>query len=430
MTTSRSESLFERARVVIPGGVNSPVRAFGSVGGTPRFMARAEGARLWDADGNAYLDYIGSWGPHLLGHGHPRLMAAVRDQAERAMSFGAPTELEVTLAETICAIVPSVEMVRLVNSGTEATMSAVRLARAATGRNKIIKFEGCYHGHADEFLINAGSGAMTFGVPSSPGVTPGIAADTLTAKYNNIASVEALVAENKNGIAAIIVEPVVGNMGVVVPEPGFHESLRAICDREGIILIFDEVMTGFRVALGGAQSLYNIRPDLTTMGKVIGGGLPVGAYGGRRDLMSRISPSGPVYQAGTLSGNPLAVTGGLEALRILREENPYGKLESLGARLETGLRSALKDAGIDGQINRVGSMITLFFTAAPVRDYDTAKVADTKRFAAFFHGMLDRGVMLPPSQFEAAFISAAHTEADIDATVEAARAALKSLSAR
>lgn len=425
MSSSRSEELFNRARRVIPGGVNSPVRAFGAVGGTPRFMERADKAHLWDVDGNSYIDYIGSWGPHILGHGHPAIVEAVLAQAQRAMSFGAPTGLEVELAEVICAMVPSIEMVRLVNSGTEATMSAVRLARAATGRDKIIKFEGCYHGHADEFLIAAGSGAMTFGVPSSPGVTKGTAADTLTARFNDADSVQRLIDEHHDGIAAIIVEPIAGNMGVVPPADGFLQSLRRMCDSAKIILIFDEVMTGFRVALGCAQSIYDVRPDLTTLGKIIGGGLPVGAYGGRRDLMEMISPSGPVYQAGTLSGNPLAVSAGLAMLRVLREENPYPVLEQRAAALAAGWQQALNDAGVAGQINRVGSMLTMFFTPHPVVDYDTARVADTVAYKSFFHGMLDRGVMLPPSQFEALFVSAAHTEEDIESTLRAARLALR-----
>jgi len=405
--------LFERARRVIPGGVNSPVRAFRSVGRNPIFIARAQGATLWDVDGNAFVDCIGSWGPMILGHGHPRVLEAVTRAAQSGFSFGAPTEMEVSMASLITSLVPSMEMVRMVNSGTEATMSAVRLARAFTRREKIIKFEGCYHGHADSFLIRAGSGAMTLGVPDSPGVPPSVAAGTLTARFNDLASVTALVRAHPGEIAALIVEPVVGNMGCVPPLPGFLQALRAVCSEQGIVLIFDEVMTGFRLAPGGAQEVYGIRPDLTTLGKIIGGGLPVGAYGGRREIMEMVAPSGPMYQAGTLSGNPLAMAAGHETLSILREDpGIYLRLEALGARLGRGLREGAEQRGVPVTVNRVGSMVTLFFTAGPVTDYASAAKADTGRFAAYFRAMLDRGIYLPPSQFEAAFLSAAHTDDD------------------
>jgi len=413
MKTTRSDMLFERARRVIPGGVNSPVRAFRSVGRNPIFIARAQGATLWDVDGNAFVDCIGSWGPMILGHGHPRVLEAVTRAAQSGFSFGAPTEMEVSMASLITSLVPSMEMVRMVNSGTEATMSAVRLARAFTRREKIIKFEGCYHGHADSFLIRAGSGAMTLGVPDSPGVPPSVAAGTLTARFNDLASVTALVRAHPGEIAALIVEPVVGNMGCVPPLPGFLQALRAVCSEQGIVLIFDEVMTGFRLAPGGAQEVYGIRPDLTTLGKIIGGGLPVGAYGGRREIMEMVAPSGPMYQAGTLSGNPLAMAAGHETLSILREDpGIYLRLEALGARLGRGLREGAEQRGVPVTVNRVGSMVTLFFTAGPVTDYASAAKADTRRFAAYFRAMLDRGIYLPPSQFEAAFLSAAHTDDD------------------
>jgi glutamate-1-semialdehyde 2,1-aminomutase len=413
MKTTRSDMLFERARRVIPGGVNSPVRAFRSVGRNPIFIARAQGATLWDVDGNAFVDCIGSWGPMILGHGHPRVLEAVTRAAQSGFSFGAPTEMEVSMASLITSLVPSMEMVRMVNSGTEATMSAVRLARAFTRREKIIKFEGCYHGHADSFLIRAGSGAMTLGVPDSPGVPPSVAAGTLTARFNDLASVTALVRAHPGEIAALIVEPVVGNMGCVPPLPGFLQALRAVCSEQGIVLIFDEVMTGFRLAPGGAQEVYGIRPDLTTLGKIIGGGLPVGAYGGRREIMEMVAPSGPMYQAGTLSGNPLAMAAGHETLSILREDpGIYLRLEALGARLGRGLREGAEQRGVPVTVNRVGSMVTLFFTAGPVTDYASAAKADTGRFAAYFRAMLDRGIYLPPSQFEAAFLSAAHTDDD------------------
>ncbi len=426
-STERSAALFARAQAVTPGGVNSPVRAFAGVGGTPRFMVRGEGSTMWDADGAAYIDYVGSWGPHLFGHGHPAVLEALRAQVERGTSFGAPTEGEVVLADLICQLVPSVDMVRLVNSGTEATMSAVRVARAATKRERFVKFEGCYHGHGDEFLIAAGSGVLTLGVPGSPGVTKGTAADTLLARYNDLASVEKLFRDHPGEIAAVIVEPVVGNMGVIIPEEGFLPGLRAICDREGAILIFDEVMTGFRVAPGGAQERYGVRPDLTTLGKVIGGGLPVGAYGGRADLMRLVAPAGPVYQAGTLSGNPLAVAAGIAMLRAIIDERPHEKLEKTSAAIADGLGEILTKRGITHTINRVGSMGTVFFAEGPVRDYESAKRSDTARFAKFFHAMLEGGVYLPPSQFEAYFVSAAHSPADIERTLDAARKAIAHL---
>lgn len=418
--TERSDALFERARKRIPGGVNSPVRAFKSVGRNPVFIARAAGSTLHDIDGNEYIDYIGSWGPMILGHAHPRVVEALKKAAEGGTSFGAPTELEVRMAELICSMVPSIEVVRMVNSGTEATMSAIRLARAYTKREKIIKFEGCYHGHADSFLIKAGSGAMTLGVPDSPGVLPAVAAGTLSAGFNDLASVEKLALEHEGSVAAIIVEPVVGNMGCVPPEPGFLQGLRALCDREKILLIFDEVMTGFRLARGGAQELYTISPDLTTLGKIIGGGLPVGAYGGKREIMELVAPSGPMYQAGTLSGNPLAMTAGMETLSILNtEKNFYSGLEQISAQLEEGFLAVVKKRDLPITINRVGSMMTVFFSGERVRDYQSALKADTKRFGIYFREMLLRGIYLPPSQFEAAFVSAAHSSADIGRTVSA-----------
>lgn len=427
MSYNRSQELFARASQRIPGGVNSPVRAFGGVGGTPVFMQRGEGAYMWDVDGNRYIDYVGSWGPLILGHSHPKVVEAIARQAKLATSFGAPTDLEIELAELVCSLVPSIEMVRMVSSGTEATMSAIRLARGYTGRNKILKFEGCYHGHGDSFLIKAGSGALTFGSPSSPGVTPGTAGDTLNARYNDLASVRSLVLANSGEIAAIIVEPIAGNMGLVPPEPGFLEGLRSICDEEGIVLIFDEVMTGFRVSLHCAQGLYNVAPDLTTLGKIIGGGLPVGAFGGKRAIMEQLSPLGPVYQAGTLSGNPLAMAAGLETLRILRDEDPYDALERKSSRLAQDSVENAREAGIPSYQPRVGSMICLFFTDSRVIDYESATTSDRSRYAAYFHAMLDAGVYLAPAQFEAAFVSTAHTDDDIDKTLEAQRRALRSL---
>ena len=410
----------------MPGGVNSPVRAFGAVGGTPRFITRGEGAYVWDADGARYLDHVGSWGPLILGHAHPAVVAAVQAQAERGFSFGAPTALEVEMAERIITAMPSIETVRLVNSGTEATMAALRLARAATDRARVVKFAGCYHGHGDAFLVKAGSGAATFGVPDSPGVTPATARDTLTARFNDAGSVRELFARHPGEIAAVIVEPVVGNMGVVAPDWGFLQDLRELCDAEDALLIFDEVMTGFRVAFGGAQERYGVRPDLTTLGKIIGGGLPVGAYGGRRDLMQMISPAGPVYQAGTMSGNPMAMAAGLATLRAIEEDGTlYDRLERLGSGLEWGVGEAINDTGAACTFARVGSMWTLFFVPERVTDWDIASRADRERYARFFHAMLDRGIALAPSQFEANFISGAHTGEDIDRTVAAVREALQ-----
>jgi glutamate-1-semialdehyde 2,1-aminomutase len=426
MKTEKSQSLLNRAARVIPGGVNSPVRAYRAVGGTPPFIRSATGSHVTDEDGNEFLDYVGSWGPMLLGHAFPAVVEAVREAATTGTSFGAPTEREVLLAEKIVAMVPSVESVRLVNSGTEATMSAVRLARAATGRRIVLKFEGCYHGHADSFLIKAGSGAATFGEPSSPGVTPGTAGDTRNAVYNDLDSVRAVFEAHPGEIACIIVEPVAGNMGCVPPEPGFLEGLREITSAEGALLIFDEVMTGFRVAMGGAQERYGIAPDLTTLGKIIGGGLPVGAYGGRRDLMEQISPAGPVYQAGTLSGNPLATAAGLAMLTAIEADvGLYDRLEASGARLEEGIRTVLAEAGVAGTVPRVGSMFCLYFSDRPVRSWADAAAADADRFNRYFNRMLLAGIYLAPSAFEAGFISAAHTANDIDRTINAVREAIR-----
>ncbi len=417
---TKSAELFEKAKKFIPGGVNSPVRAFKSVGGNPIYMAKGSGAYLTDVDGNTYLDYVGSWGPFILGSMHPRITAALEYTLKNiGTSFGTPIEMEIEIAELLCKIVPSLEMVRMVNSGTEATMSAVRLARGYTGRDKIIKFEGCYHGHGDSFLIKAGSGALTLGAPDSPGVTKGTAMDTLNAKYNDIESVKLLVNENKDKVAAIIIEPVAGNTGVIPPQPGFLAALRELCDKEGIVLIFDEVMCGFRVALGGAQSLYGVTPDLTTMGKIIGGGLPVGAFGGKREIMERVAPLGDVYQAGTLSGNPLALTAGLETLKILIEEDPYPELERKSAILEAGFSDNLKKLGLNYVQNRVGSMSCLFFTETPVVNFDSAITADVKKPGKYFLSMLDQGIYLAPSQFEAMFTSFVHTDADLEKTIKA-----------
>jgi len=421
----RSEALFERARVRIPGGVNSPVRAFRAVGGAPLFVARGEGPHIWDVDGRRYIDYVGSWGPLLFGHAHPRIIDAVREAAASGTSFGAPTEREVVLAERICALVPSIEMVRLVNSGTEATMAVVRLARAATGRACILKFAGCYHGHADSFLIKAGSGVATLGLPDSPGVTPGTAADTLVAEFNDLAGVEALLDAHPRRVACIILEPVVGNMGLVPPADGFLVGLRRLCDTHGALLVFDEVMTGFRLARGGAQELYGVRPDLSTFGKVIGGGMPIGAYGGRRDLMEMVAPSGPMYQAGTLSGNPIAVAAGLAMLDLLDDGTVFRNLEARGRALEDGVCSHVRRLGLDICLQRVGSMWTLFFQPGPVRDWPSAAKSDTARFARFFRALLERGVYLAPSQYEACFVSAAHDDAVIAETVAAIGGALE-----
>ena len=428
MNTSKSHKLFEAARKVIPGGVNSPVRAFKSVNGDPLFIARGSGSRIFDVDGNSFIEYIGSWGPHLFGHNPPFIVKALEEALQNGTSFGAPTSLEVEMAELITGLVPSVEMVRMVNSGTEATMSAVRAARGYTGKEKFIKFEGCYHGHADYFLIKAGSGALTLGIPTSPGVTKANAADTLLADYNDIESVKNLIKTNKNEIAAIIIEPVAGNMGVVKGSEEFLGSLRKICDDENIVLIFDEVMTGFRVAKGGAQEILGIKPDLTTFGKIIGGGLPVGGFGGKREIMQMIAPEGPVYQAGTLSGNPLAMAAGYAALKHIKD-NPeiYAALEEKGTILETGFRENLKKLGKAYAINRVGSMLCMFFTENPVTDFKSAVSSDTNLYGKYFHGMLERGIYLAPAQFEAVFISTAHSTDDLEKTIRANYETLKSI---
>ena len=424
--STRSKTLFDAAQQVIPGGVNSPARAFGPVGGDPLFIVKGEGARIVDADGRSYIDFVGSWGPLILGHAHPEIVAAVNEAATEGTSFGAPTENEVKMAQLVTEIVPSVEMVRMVNSGTEATMSAIRLARGHTGRNKIVKFEGCWHGHADSFLIQAGSSALTMGAPSSPGVTPGTAADSITVPFNDLEAVEKAVVENRDEIAAVIVEPIAGNMGVIPPAPGFLQGLRDVTTEMGIVLIFDEVITGFRVSCGGAQQLYGVMPDLTTLGKIIGGGLPVGAFGGRREIMSDISPLGKmVSQAGTLSGNPLAMTAGYETLKRLQEPGVYDALEAKAQALETGILENLKALGLKYQTNRVGSIMTLFFTEESVTSFDAANACDQDLFARYFREMLNRGIYLAPSQFEAAFVSLAHSDADIDATIKANYEALK-----
>lgn len=421
MITRKSEKLFEEAKNFIPGGVNSPVRAFKSVGGTPRFIASGKGSKIFDVDGNEYVDYLGSWGPHLFGHNPKFISSALLKAIENGTSFGAPTEIEVEMAKLISELVPSVEMVRMVNSGTEATMSAIRAARGFTGKEKIIKFEGCYHGHGDFFLIKAGSGALTFGVPTSPGVTKKNAADTLVADFNNINSVKKLVEENKGEIAAIIIEAIVGNMGTVSASDSFIKELRKLCDEEKIVLIFDEVMTGFRVAKGGAQEVLGVTPDLSTFGKIIGGGLPVGAYGGKKEIMQIVSPSGPVYQAGTLSGNPLAMNAGFAALSYIKNHPEiYLELDEKSSYLEKGVREAMKSAGKNFWINRVGSMMTLFFTSEEVNSYETAVKSDTVLYGKFFHEMLNRGNYLPPAQYEAFFVSTAHTKEDLDKTIKAA----------
>lgn len=421
---TRSTRLYERARQVMPGGVSSPVRAFKAVGGTPRFIKRGKGAYITDEDGQTYLDYVMSWGPLIHGHAPKGLLAALASAARRGTSFGAPTRLEIEMAEKVRSCIPSIELVRFTSSGTEATMSALRVARAATGRDAIVKFAGCYHGHADGFLVEAGSGAITLGVPTSPGVPPAAAALTLTARYNDLATVEAVVSKARGGVAAILVEPIAGNMGLVPPEPGFLEGLRALCDRTGALLVFDEVISGFRASRGGAQQILGVRPDLTCLGKIIGGGLPVGAYGGREDLMRSVSPDGPVYQAGTLSGNPLAMTAGLWALSAL-DDKLYAKLERLGSLLVEGLSDAAHRAAVDISINRVGSLLTVFFTDRPVLNYDDAKTSDTAAYGRFFQSMLAQGIYLPPSQFEAWFLSGAHRLGNIEDTIRAARKAFK-----
>jgi glutamate-1-semialdehyde 2,1-aminomutase len=425
MIIQKSKDLFQQAQTVLPGGVDSPVRAFRAVGGQPLFIERGEGPYLYDVDGNRYIDYVLSWGPLILGHAHPEVVAAIQQAAERGTSYGAPSPLEIELGRLVQEMMPNIELLRFVNSGTEATMSALRLARASTQRNKIIKFEGCYHGHADLLLVQAGSGVATLGLPDSPGVPPATVQDTLVAQFNNLDSVGTLFEAYPKEVAAVIVEPVAGNMGVVPPSDGFLDGLRQLTLDYGALLIFDEVMTGFRVHLGGAQSLYNIQPDLTTLGKVIGGGLPVGAYGGRADIMQMIAPSGPVYQAGTLSGNPLAMVAGITTLEVLKRPGTWQSLETATSVLTQGIGEAAEAAGIPIWQNRVGTMFATFFTETPVTDWDTAKTSDTARFANFFQGILERGVYLAPSQFEAGFMSTAHDDTAIAATLAAAAEAMR-----
>jgi glutamate-1-semialdehyde 2,1-aminomutase len=428
MNTKKSQKLFTEANKYIPGGVNSPVRAFKSVGGDPLFITHGEGARFWDADGNEYIDYIGSWGPHLFGHNPSFIKDALLEAMENGTSFGAPTELEVKMAEIITSLVPSVEKVRMVNSGTEATMSAVRTARGYTGKEKFIKFEGCYHGHADYFLIKAGSGALTLGVPTSPGVTNGNASDTLLANYNDINSIKKIVQANKDEIAAVIIEPIAGNMGVVKANDEFIRELRAICDEENIVLIFDEVMSGFRVAAGAAQEILGVSPDLSTFGKIIGGGLPVGAFGGKEEIMEQLAPDGPVYQAGTLSGNPLAMAAGYSALKHIKEQpDIYDKLEEKSSYLEKGFKENLKSVGKNYAMNRVGSMMCMFFTEGPVDNFNGAVKSDTELYGKYFHEMLNRGVYLAPAQFEALFVSTVHTNDDLDKTIKAHKESLETI---
>lgn len=427
MTTMRSRQLFAEAQELLPGGVDSPVRAFRAVGDVPRFIQRAAGARMWDADGNELLDYVGSWGPLILGHAHPRVVAAIQAAAERGTSYGAPTELENQLAQLVIEAFPSIERVRFVSSGTEAAMSAIRLARGFSGRDKIVKFDGCYHGHADGLLVKAGSGALTLGSPDSPGVPAASAASTISAPFNDLATLGRIFEQNQGTIAAVIIEPVAGNMGVVRPNPGFLAGLRELTQANGALLIFDEVITGFRVAHGGAQELYGIRPDLTCLGKIIGGGLPVGAYGGRAEIMSQLAPLGPVYQAGTLSGNPLAMTAGIETLLALREAGVYETLERRSEALAGGLAWAAGAAGVSTHATRVGSMFTMFFTDRPVVDYVTAKLADPRKYATYFQSMIKNGIYFAPSQFEAGFMSLAHTDDDVARTIDAASQAFQAV---
>jgi glutamate-1-semialdehyde 2,1-aminomutase len=426
-THKNSKRLYEMAQSLIPGGVNSPVRAFKAVGLNPLFIKKAKGSRIYDVDGNSYIDYVLSWGPMILGHAHPRVVKALKKAVENGTSFGAPTPLEVELARLVLRVYPSMDKVRMVNSGTEATMSAIRVARGFTGRDKIIKFEGCYHGHADGLLVKAGSGATTFGVPDSPGVPKSCARNTITLPFNDAKALKRTIEKEGRSIACVIVEPVVGNIGCVLPRPGFLEALRKLTQRNDIVLIFDEVMTGFRVSFGGAQAYYGIDPDMTCLGKVIGGGLPVGAYGGKKEIMSLVSPDGPVYQAGTLSGNPLAMTAGIETIKELSKKGAYGHLEEKASLLESGLIDAAGRAGVSARFYRAGSMFCTYFTDREVYDYATAKTSDTVKFSKFFSGMLQRGVNLAPSQFEAGFMSLAHTEKDIENTIKAAYQALKDI---
>lgn len=419
MERKRSTEQFEKAKRFMPGGVSSPVRAYQFVGGIPPFISRAKGSHVWDVDGHEYIDYVGTWGPAILGHSHPKVIAAVQDALERGLSFGAPTELETRLASMVCQAVPSIEMVRFVNSGTEATMSALRLARAFTNRNRVVKFEGCYHGHADQLLVKAGSGAASLGVPISAGVASDTVRNTTVCRFNDLTQVEQVMSEQGGDVAAIIVEPVAGNMGCVPPARGFLDGLREITRKHGSLLIFDEVMTGFRVAFGGAQELYEVVPDLTCLGKILGGGLPAGAYGGSREIMGRVSPEGPMYQAGTLAGNPLAMTAGIKTLELLSDPGAYSKLDQLGEQLEGGIHEALAGNGVSHRINRVGSMWSLFFTDETVVDFVSAAGSDGGEFRQFFHFMLDRGIYLAPSPFESGFISLAHTEEDLSNTVAA-----------
>lgn len=423
----KSRQAFAKAQKVIPGGVNSPVRAFRSVGRDPVFIDKGEGAHIWDIDGNSYLDFVGSWGPLIVGHAHPDVVAVIKRVAERGTSYGAPTEVETVLAEEVLKAYPSMEMIRMVNSGTEATMSALRLARGVTGRTKIVKFEGCYHGHSDQLLIKAGSGALTFGVPTSPGVPNQVAATTISARFNDLEGLKEIFQHEGDEIACVILEPVAGNMGVVLPEDGFLQGVRRLTEEYGALLIFDEVMTGFRVSYGGAQAHFGIDPDITCLGKVIGGGLPVGAYGGKRRFMEQIAPSGPIYQAGTLSGNPLAMNAGLTTLKLLQQPGTYEALANKTTRLAEGLKQLASEAGLPIWVNAIGAMFSAFFTDVPVKDFASACTSDVERFAKYYRGMLERGIYLAPSQYEAVFISTAHTELDIDRALEQARTVFRTL---